>query len=94
MRAEREELDRVVDFERTQYESIVLKFCDSELQSITDSHTEDGGVGWMVGDWRVVVAIDDGDRIRRQNWLHADGLLTRDANGDEPEPSAAGGGTA
>ena len=94
MRAEGEQLHRVIEFDGPQDEAIVLEFRDSKVQRVADAHSKDRGLRGLVGDRRVVVAIDDCDGLRWQKWLHTGSLLPRETNGDEAGPSAARGGAA
>src|ERR1700759_1399281 len=92
MRSEGEQLHRVIEFDGPQDEAIVLEFRDSKVQRVADAHSKDRGLRGLVGDRRVVVAIDDRYGLWWQKWLHAGGLLPRKTNGDEARPSAARGG--
>ena len=92
MRSEGEQLHRVIELDRAQDEAIVLEFSDPKVQRVADPHSEDRGLRRLVGDGRVVVAIDDRDGLRWQKWLHTGSLLPRKPNGDEAGPPAARGG--
>ena len=92
--SESEQLHGVIELDRAQDEAIVFKFGEPDLQSVADAHGEDRGLRRLIGDGRVVVAVDDGEGVRRQHGLHAGGLLPRDTHGDEARPSAARCGAA
>lgn len=94
MGAEGDELDGVLELIRAEDEAVLFEAGEAELESVADAYGEDGGRGWLVRDQRVVVAVDDGEGALRKRGLHAGGLLTRDANGNEARPAAAGGGAA
>jgi hypothetical protein len=89
VRAEGQELHGRVEFQRPEDEPVVLELGEAEVEGIADAHSEDGWVRRLIGDRGVVVAVDDGDGVGRQQRLHAGGLLGRDAHGDEAGPSAA-----
>jgi hypothetical protein len=91
---EGEQLHRVIELGRPQDEAIVLEFRDPKVQRVPDTHSEDRGLRRLVGDRRVVVAIDDRDGLRWQKWLHTSNLLPRKTNGNEAGPPAARGGAA
>jgi hypothetical protein len=92
--SESEQLHGVVDLNRAEDESIVFKFGEPELERVADAYGEDGWLRRLIGDRRVVVAIDNGKGLRRQYRLHPGGLLARETHGDEAGPSAARGGAA
>jgi hypothetical protein len=94
MRSESEQLDWVIELDGPENEAIVFEFSDPKVQRVADTHSEDRGLRRLIGDWRVVVAIDDRDGLRWQKWLHTGNLLPRKTNGDEAGPSAARGGAA
>ena len=91
---ESEQLHGMAELDRTKDEAIVFKFREPELQSVADAHGEDRGLRPLIGDGRVVVAVDDRDGVRRQHGLHAGGLQPRDTHGDEARPSTPRGGSA
>lgn len=90
--AEREQLHGIVELDRPEDEAIVFKLDDPELQRVADAHREDGWLRRLIGDGRVVVAIDDRDGVGRQYGLHARSLLPCKTHGDEARPSAARSG--
>lgn len=92
VRSEGEEVDGRCELEGAKDDAIVFEFGDAELQRVADADSEDGGLRRLIGDRRVVVAVDDGDGLGGQEGLHADGLQGSDAHGDEARPSAAGYG--
>ena len=94
MRSESQQLHGIVELDRAQDEAIAFKRCEPELKCVADAHRENRGERGLVGDRRVVVAIDDRDGLGWQQRLHADGLLSRDTNRDEAGPSASRGGAA
>ncbi len=92
VRPQSDELDRVVEFNGTEDEPIAGELREPEMQCVADTHGEDRGLGRLVGNGRIVVAIDDNDGLRGQQRLHACGLLAGNAHGDEAHPGAADGG--
>ena len=66
MWAESEQLHRIVELDWPENEAIVFKLDKPELQCVADAHGEDGWLRRLIGDGRVVVAVDDRKGFRRQ----------------------------
>jgi hypothetical protein len=64
MGTESEQLHRVVELDWPEDEPIALKLGEPELQCVTDTYGKDRWLRWLIGDGRIVVAIDDRDAVR------------------------------
>ena len=65
MGSESEQLHWVVELDRPEDEAIVFKLGEAELQRVADAHREERWLWRLIGNGGVVVAVDDGDGVRR-----------------------------
>lgn len=84
----------VIDLDGTQDEPVVFELGEPELQGVADADGEERRLRGLIGNWRIVMTVDDDEGIGGQRGLHAGRLLGGNAHGDEAHPSTARGGAA
>ncbi len=78
----------------TKDEAVGFKVEETNMQSVIRMHGIDGRQHGSVACQRVVVAVNDGNRILLEQWMHGDGMFGIGAEGDKALPNRAASGRA
>lgn len=91
---EREDLDGVLEGERTEDEIGAVEIHEAEEEGVAGADGEEIGLGGAEGGERDVVAIEDDDGATGEKGGHGSGLFCVDADGEEAQPLSTTGGRA